>query len=199
MKYAFNRLDDPQFWGLEFEPKSTCHHNFAYRMGAGFAGDVGRFHPFTIEPCRISATSPPLTPGVAVVMDPATMSVRALAAGDTALTSIYGITVRAYPTQGGTPSSAPFGRVVLGTPGQLNTDGAVDVLRMGYIMAPVVGNSRKGDPVFVWIAASGGGHVQGGFEAAAGAAGNTIQLAGATTTFNSVPDANGITEIAFNI
>jgi hypothetical protein len=183
----------------EYEPPSLCHHSFAYRMGAGFAGDVGRFHPFTVEPCRISATAPPLLYGAAVTFDAATMSVRQLAAGDTALTSIYGITVRPYPGQSAIPPSTPYGRTVLGTPGTPGTDGAIDILRMGYIMVPVVGNCRKGDPVFVWIAASGGGHTQGGFEAAAGGAGQTIALAGATTTFNSVPDAFGIAELAFNI
>jgi hypothetical protein len=195
MKYHWNPKTGEY---AEYTPPGLCSHSFQYRMGAGFAGDVSRFHPFTIEPCRISATSPPLAYGQAVIMDPATMSVRAIAAGDTAATSIWGITVRPYPGQAGTPPSTPFGRVVLGAAAAPGTDGAIDVLRMGYIMAPVVGNSRKGDPVYVWIAVSGGGHTQGGFETTA-ASTNTILLAGATTTFNSVPDANGVAEIIFNI
>ena len=191
-------LRDQDLFAWDYAPPSLCHHSIAYRMGQGFAGDVGRFHPVTIEPARMSSTNPPLGLGLAVVIDPATMSVRQLAPGDTGLTEVYGITVRTYPMQPGIPPTGAWGQQPLGTSSYPPYDGAIDVLRMGYIMVPVVGTPRKGDPVFVWVAASGGGHVQGGFEAAA-SAGNTLAIGNVHTTFNSGPDAFGIAELAFNI
>lgn len=167
----------------------TCDVAFTYRMGAGFAGDVNRTHPFSVEPALIDASAPPLGYGLAVLADAASNGVRQIAAGDQGTVYIYGVTVRPYPTQqqsGG--MSSPFGSV---TP---PASGVIDVLRMGYIMVPIVGAVAKGGLVYVWAAASGGGHLQGGFEAAS-SAGNTIALPITLAEFNGPADANGIGEL----
>ena len=173
----------------------TCDISIGYRMGAGFPGDVNRTHPASIEACLVDANSPPTAYGQAVVIDPTTQGVRPLSAGDSALTDIYGITVRPFPIQG--QSSTNFGASNIGaaTP---PTSQPMDVLRSGYIMATLNGSTAavKGGAVYVWIAASSGSHVQGGFEAAA-TGGSTIQL-GVKTTFNGPADASGVVEIVYN-
>src|SRR5262249_5668758 len=62
----------------------------AYRMQAGFPGDVNRMHPASIEPCLIDASAPPTAYGQAVLVDGTTQGVRPLVAGDQALTDVYG-------------------------------------------------------------------------------------------------------------
>lgn len=160
-----------------------------FRMGAGFAGDVNRSHPTNIEPALIDPNSPPTAYGQAVVGDVASQGVRPLQVGD-AGTTIYGVTVRPYPTQqtiGG--MAAALGSAVA------PATGVTDVLKNGYILVPVVGTPTKFAPVFVWIAAPNGAHVTGGFEAVASGA-NTALLAGAT--WNGGPDATGIAELILN-
>jgi hypothetical protein len=160
---------------------------FPFRMGAGFAGDVNRTHPASIEACLIDAAAPPLGYGYAVLPG-ASNGVRQLAAGDQGTTYIYGVTVRPYPVQqsnGG--MSAPFGNAIP------PISGVIDILKTGYIMVPIVGAVVKGGAVYVWAAASGGGHTQGGFEAGA-TGGSTIALPN-TYTFNGPADANGIGEL----
>jgi|GEM_PF-559371 len=167
---------------------------FGYRMGAGFPGDVNRTHPASIEPTLNDPDDPITFYGEACVVEPTNNSVRKVAAGDGAITSLYGVSVRPYPIQqqsGG--MSASFGSAAA------PTDQPLDVLKSGYIMVLVNGTVRKGDPVHVWIAASAGNHVQGGFEAAADG-GNTVLLANPNKNyFNGPADANGVTEIAFNV
>jgi hypothetical protein len=168
---------------------------FTYRMGAGFAGDVNRTHPFSVEPCLIDAAAPPLGYGLAVLVDPTTNGVRQMAAGDSGGTYIYGVTVRPYPTQqqSGGMSSA-FGSVAP------PVSGVIDVAKIAYIMVPIVNTggtpAAKGGAVFVWVAASGGGHLQGGFETAA-TGGSTIALPNYMATFNGPADASGIGELVF--
>jgi hypothetical protein len=161
-----------------------------FRMGAGFAGDVNRSHPANIEPCLIDATLPPTAYGQAVFGDTVSQGVRPIIVGTDAGTSIYGVTTRPYPvsqTTGG--MSATIGAAVP------PTSGVTDVLKNGYILVPVVGQTTKFGVVYVWIAASGGGHTAGGFEAAA-SGGNTAILAGAM--WNGAPDANGLAELILN-
>jgi hypothetical protein len=171
----------------------TCDVSIAYRMAAGFPGDISRTHPATVEPAEMDPNNPPTAYGQAVVVDATTQGVRPLGASDGSLTDIYGITVRPFPIQTSTTSNAGIGAV---TP---PVTGPMDVIRRGCMMATLNGStlSAKGQPVYVWIAASTGNHVQGGFEAAA-STGNTIQL-GMKTTFNGPPDANGVVEIELNI
>ena len=70
----------------------------------------------------------------------------------------------------------------------------MDILRAGYITVPVVGAPVQGGAVFIWIAASSGNHVQGGFEDQA-SAGNTIALDTSKYFFNNAPDADGYVEL----
>lgn len=165
---------------------------FTFRMGSGFPGDVNRAHPMNIEPALINTTTPPTAYGNAVLLDPATNSVRNPVAGDTAVTRIYGMAVRPYPTS--QASASNYGQAAIGaaTP---PASGVMDVLRDGYGIVKVVGTPTKDGAVFIWVAASSGNHIQGGFEAAA-SAGNTAAIANAR--FNGPPDANGYTEVIFN-
>jgi len=170
---------------------------FQFRMGAGFAGDVNRTHPASIEPCLIDATTPPTAFGQAVLVT-ATQGVRPYStadANDTVASTAWGVTVRPYPFQ--QSSTSNFGEAAIGsaTP---PTTGVIDVLRAGYIMGKVPAGQtpKKSDPVYVWCTASVGVHVQGGFEAAADPL-DTVKLANAT--FNGSPDASGNVEICFNV
>jgi hypothetical protein len=167
-----------------------------FRMQSGFAGDVNRTHPFDIEPCLIDASAPPTAYGQAVVIDPTTQGVRPLVAGDSALTVIYGITVRPFPQQlrtGGDAGST----LNSGTP---PTSGVIDVLRRGFIMVPLPAGQTpvKGAAVDVWFAASSGAHVQSGFEAVH-TGGSSLTLAEGQTTFQGGVDSANVAEVAFNI
>jgi hypothetical protein len=160
---------------------------YTYRAPAGFAGDINRAHPFSVEPALPNAANPPLLYGDAVMVDSATNSVRQILSTDTAVIRIYGIVSRDYPTQQTTGGMST-------TPGTQvpPTNRALSIMRWGYAMVRVNGTPRKNDPVFLWVAASTGNHVQGTFETAA-SAGNTAALT--NCTFNGPPDANGICEI----
>lgn len=114
------------------------------------------------------------------------------AANTTGVSKIAGVLVRPYPTQQTTGGmSSALGAA---TP---PVTGVIDVLRNGFIMvrannfaaAPPV----KGGAVYVWVAASAGTQVQGGFSTVAGGVGETAAIANAR--FNGPPDANGICEI----
>jgi hypothetical protein len=159
---------------------------FAYRMGAGFAGDVNRTHPFSATPNLQDATTPVRLYGDPCVVNTAANTVRGFTAGDTAITRMYGVAVRPFPTQQSTTSQG------LGA-GAASTSQPLDVLDSGFIMVKCnVGTPTKDGLVYVWCAASSGSHVQGGFEAAA-TGGSTAAIANAR--FNGPPDANGICEI----
>lgn len=170
-----------------------------YRMPAGFVGEVNRTHPVTIEPVTMDPTNPPLLFGVPGVIDATSKLFRRLAAGDTALTDVYGITVRPYPFQ--QQATTNFGAASIGA-GAPTSVAKLDVLRSGYIIAPLNNfaavPSAKGGTVHIWVAATTTNHVQGGFEAAA-TGGSTCSLTAGRTTFNGPPDASGNVEIAFNI
>lgn len=166
---------------------------FPFRMGAGFPGDVNRTHPASISPNLICAATPPTAYGQAVIVDATTQGVRPLAAADTAITNVWGVTVRPYPIQAS--SGTAYGGAAIGaaTP---PTTGIIDVLDSGYIMVKVPAGQApiKGGAVFVWCAAASGAHVQGGFETIA-SGGNTCALDVNEYQFNGAPDANGNVEI----
>jgi hypothetical protein len=171
----------------------TCDDAFKFRMTAGFVGSVNRMHPATIEPCLIDASAPPTAYGQPVVVDATTQGVRPLVAGDSALTAIYGITVRPFPFQQSTGGmSASFNTCVP------PVTGVIDVLRSGYILVQSnVTGVKKGGTVFIWVAATSGAHVQDQFEIVT-SAGNTITL-DAKSSYNGTEDANKVIELAFNI
>lgn len=163
---------------------------YNYRLPAGFSGDVNRTHPSSIEPCQLDVTNPPTFAGQAVVLDATSHNVRYLGVvDDTALTDIYGVAVRSYPTQQQTGGmSSAFGNSLL------PAAQPVDVLKSGYVMVPVVGVPVKGGIVYVWAKPASGAHIPGGFEAVA-TGGSTIALPANFYSFNGGPDANGICEV----
>jgi hypothetical protein len=172
---------------------------FGFRMGAGFAGDVNRTHPVSIEPCLIDSVSPPTAYGQAVLIDAnvdaGTNGVRPYVTGDTSQAP-WGVTVRPYPSQQAS-STTDFGGAAFGaaTP---PISGVIDVMRAGYIMVnlPFGGSPAKGGPVYVRVATTSGNHIMGSFEAASDTS-NSILLT--NCVFNGPADANGNCEIAFNI
>lgn len=163
---------------------------YTYRMPGGFAGDVNRSHPASIEACLPDVTNPPQFYGQACVIDATSHALRYLGVtDDTALTDIYGVAVRPYPIQQQTGGmAAGFGN------SPVPAAQPVDVLKTGYVMAPVQGVPVKGGIVYVWAKPASGQHVPGGFEAAV-SAGNTIALPANSYSFNGGPDANGICEV----
>lgn len=169
-----------------------------FRLPLGRAGQVSRNHPSpTIEPDLIDPTiaNNLWIWGQACVVS-GNQGVRPVQPGDTAITDIYGITVLPWPIQAS--SATDYGRAPFGQ-GPVPVNGAIDLLRAGYILVPIVGTPVKGAPVFVWIAASAAPHIQGGFEAAA-TAGSTIAIGSAKTTFQGGADPTwNVCEVAFNI
>jgi hypothetical protein len=155
-------------------------------------------HPSaTIEPALANVALPPTGYGQAAMVNVADGTIRAMAAGDTTVTDVYGITVRPFPFQQSvTGPGSVYGSTGFGTTAP--PPGEIDILRQGYIMVPVNGATVKGGAVFVWVAATAAPHVQGGFEAAA-TAGSTAALSSLKTTFNGTPDANGLVELAYNV
>lgn len=181
----------------------TRDATFTYRMGAGFAGDVNRIHPASIEPVLLDQTAgaTPNAYGIPVLYSANNLGVRMInATTDAAITKIDGILVRPYPFQQAT-AQAVYGSVPFSTGATSGFGGVIpfvgDILKSGYVMVFVVGTPAKGAPIFLWVAAPSGNHVTGGFEAVASGA-NTIQLV-SNSYFNGPPDANGITEIAYNV
>jgi hypothetical protein len=189
----------PYVLGRSLGRHRTCDTAFTFRMGAGFAGDVNRGHPSSIQPALNSPINPVAAYGFGVLIDTAggaNGGVRSLNAGDgTILTDIWGVAVRPFPIQQSTTGNN-YGAVPYGTiqPPLLQP---IDILRGGYIMVGVVGACVKGGAVFVWTAASGGGHVQGGFEAV-GTGGSTSALNPLLYQFNSPPDGNSVAELILN-
>lgn len=175
----------------------TIDTAIAFRMGAGFAGDVNRGHPASIQAALNSPVNPVGGYGLPVIPDlnaGANGGVRGIQAGDNAITDIWGVSVRPYPIQQSTTAN-PSGAVGYGA-GVPPTQQPIDIIRGGYVMVFVntlAASPVKGGIVYIWYAATGGGHTQGGFEGGAGA--STIALNAATYQWNSPPDANGIAEL----
>lgn len=163
---------------------------FTYRMGAGYPGDVNRTHPASILPGLMNVTNPVRLYGDPVLIDTATNSYRGFLAGDTAITKLSGVLVRPYPTQQTTGGMASaFGAAVP------PVTGVVDVLEDGYMIVRcnnfAAQQPTKGGAVYVWIAASSGAHVQGGFESVS--SGSTVTISNAM--WNGPCDANGVGEL----
>lgn len=164
-----------------------------FRMLAGFAGDVNRNHPVSIEPCLIDASAPPLYYGQGVLIDATTQGVRPLVAGDQALTDVYGFTVRPFPLQQNSVAPA-FGNA---TP---PVSGVIDIMRKGYMMVPFNASGSapvKGAGYYIWTAATSGAHIQGLGETAS-PAGNGMQVGTApSTTVQGGWDANNVGELVY--
>lgn len=165
---------------------------YLFRMPSGIAGTINRNEHSTVEAQFILPTNPPNAYGIALVLDSATSKIRGVLAGDAA-TDVYGINVRPFPTHGAPLLNDPLGG---GTPA--GGAGITNVLRRGYISVILGGvvAVKKNGAVFVRVATPAAGKPVGGFEAAADGT-NTIQLTNAS--FTGPADAQGNTEIAFNI
>ena len=177
---------------------------FLYRIPAGIPGDVNRSFGARVEAINVTpfgTTGAPTAYGVPMVVDQTGGNVgnaRTVQAADTAAL-IYGILVRPYPSQSLPVVTAgtglyndPFGA---GVP---PAKGPVDVLRAGYISVLLSGSTAaaKGAPVYIWTAAPSGQHITGGFEATNP---STNGIALNNTYFMGPADANGNTEIMFNL
>ena len=166
---------------------------FGFRMGAGFPGDVNRTHPANIEPAMANVAIPLVAFGQALIVAADGISLRPMVTGDAAQAA-YGVAVRPYPYQQST--GVNFGAAAFGaaTP----PPGVVDALRTGYIMTSIPAGQApvKGSPVYVWVAASTGAHIMGGFEFTA-SGGNTVLISNAK--FNGAPDASGNVELTIGI
>ncbi len=172
---------------------------FTFRAGAGFPGEVSRQENSIIEPFVINASTPPLLYGIAMIVDTTTGISRPYAAGDTAITTPFGVLVRPFPSS--QASATNFGNTPLGGAGVPPSSGPASLLVSGYIIVQVpVGSTAavKNWPVFVWAAATSGVHIQGGFETAA-SGGNTAALSTSLCHFNGQQDANGLIELSFNV
>jgi hypothetical protein len=169
---------------------------FTYRMGAGFVGDVNRTHPANIEQCLIDSVNPPTFFGQGIVADAAVPNgVRVPAAGDSGLTHLYGVTVRPFPFQQQTTSTA-FAGTTFGGEAPPAT-GIIDVIRHGYVMVTLQGATAatKGGTVHMCIVA-GTGYVVGGFSM--DTVSGTFVTLDADTTFNGPADSNNIVELVVN-
>ncbi len=162
-----------------------------FRMGAGYAGDINRTHPFSVLPALMNSTNPARAYGEALLFD-TTNGVRAIIAGDqhdSNAVTLAGLLVRPYPTQQTTGGmAASFGAA---TP---PSSGVCDVLNEGFMMVQMKAGVtvKRGDPVWVWAVATETVNIQGQFQAAS-VSGKTVPIANAR--FMGPADANGIVEI----
>jgi hypothetical protein len=163
---------------------------FLYRMPSGIPGALSRpGAPVTVEPNVILSTNPPTAYGNPVAVDAASGHVRPIGAGDTAA-SVYGFLVRPFPIESGTTA--------LGT-ATPPTSGACDVAKLGYMTVKVTnGTPAKNSAVYIRTVLNGAipAGLVGDVEAVADGT-NTFVLPGAY--FTGAADANGNSEIAFNL
>src|SRR2546429_14565 len=112
-KTLLNQLVAAIFGGAIYRGRRfTCDAAFAFRMGAGFPGDVNRTHPASVEPALMSNTPVPFYGFPVVIAADGTNGVRPIGVGDGALTTIYGVAVRPFPQQaasGGVFGAQGFG------------------------------------------------------------------------------------------
>lgn len=158
---------------------------YTTRVPAGVVGSVSRAEPGqTIQTEIIDSTTPPTAYGQFVKL--VSGKVQPIASGD-ASTVVFGLAVRTFPTSSSTNAlgaAAP------------PTSGLIDVLRRGYMaVALAQGTAVKGAPVYARVTAATGKAV-GDIETAADSD-KCVVVAGAF--FEGAADANGITEISFNI
>lgn len=158
---------------------------FLYRMPSGISGDVSRKSQSTIESHPVGAQFAAF--GLFGKIDGTTGKFVPLAAADTAEV-IYGLFVRAYPTQS---AQNELGKAVP------QPNGIQDVLRRGYMTVKCnAGNAKKAGTVYVRVTAGTEAKPIGGIEAAADGA-NSIELPNAF--FMHDADAQGNVELSFNI
>jgi uncharacterized Zn-binding protein involved in type VI secretion len=177
--------------------KNVLTMDVAYlqRMPAGIPGDINRaWATLAVFPEIPSEANPIPQYGVAVQVD-ADGKMEPIGAGSVAA-DIYGVIARPYPLQQ-VETTGYSGAVNLGPASAVPpTKGTIDVMKQGCMTVKLNGDAAatKGGTAYIWIAASAGTHVQGGWEAAAAGA-DTIE---APATFRGPADADGNVEILFN-
>jgi hypothetical protein len=178
--------------------RRTRDISFLAQSPVGFIGRITRSVPAPkVNPYVNDTTNPVASFGLAVLAT-TNNTVRGVLAADTAITTIFGIAVQPFPFQ--QQSGTNFGAQALSTL-VAAPSGLLDILKSGFMT--VYCNSAQAptasleSPVFLWIAASTGTHIQGGFETAA-VEGSTIALP-ASVYFNGPGDSTGAIELAFNL
>lgn len=163
-------------------------NSLLFRMAAGIAGAISRgAGQATVEPQVADSTKPFTRYGMfgKIVSE----KFVPLESGDAA-TVIYGSLVRTYPT-----TSSQDGLGVSTPP----TSGVLDVLRRGYQSVLLAkGTAAKNAQVYV-VTTAGGTVSLNDIVSSASPAGGGTGVAVAGCIFTGPADANGITEIEFNI
>ncbi len=167
---------------------------YTYRMPSGIPGTLTRVTSYPNAEAQIlSQTNPPTAFGVAV-----SLVSGAIAAFTAAATNTYGILVRDYPTSGS--STSP--QTALGTSSPNASFPASVLVGNGYINVAVQAGPApvKGGTVYIRNAAATAGLLLGGIESAS--SGNNFALTsaqGVVCYFTGGMDANGNSEIAYNV
>lgn len=161
--------------------------SYLSRIPAGIAGMISRTADITVESQLINPSKPFLAFGVFGKF--VSNRVEPLEAADAA-TVITGIVARTYPSQSANNAFGP------GTP---PTSGFIDFVRRGYMSVFLrTGTAAKGGQVFV-VTTAGGPNLLNDIVTSASPAGGGTAVAVPNCFFTGPADANGITEIAFNI
>jgi len=169
---------------------------YTTRIDVGYPGTMNRVHTADVLAEIINTTTPPLTYGAMVAMDSATGTIRVPTGTDT-ISAIYGFYVRPYVTQGGGPVS-PIVNDPLGT-STPPSSGIGNVMKRGFMSVRLNTASPavvKGQAVGVFIGTASAGNPVGGVT---GAAPGATVLAVPGSFFMGPADANGFTEVAYNI
>ena len=162
---------------------------FLYRMPAGIPGDTSRASQATVESQLYDAAAPFSAYGLPVKISSVNGKAQPVGAGDAA-TAVVGFLARPYPTNS---SQEPLGVAVPATIGVCN------VMVRGYMSVLLSSGSVsavKNGQVYIRVASAAAGKPLGGIEAAADSA-NTIAVP--SCHFMGPADANGITELSFNV
>ena len=168
---------------------------YTYRMPAGIPGAVSRELAAVEEPHVLSTANTPAAYG-----DPVKIGtdgrIQAFGAGD-AITALYGFLVRPYPTQNAVYNAQGFG------PASPMGGRPCTVLKSGYISVVIQGTTVAANGGAVYIRVAGTvptpGKI-GGLEAAADpTAGNTLAVPVPNSYFRGAADAQGNSELAYNL
>lgn len=176
----------------------TTDISFLAQSPLGFIGRLTRTVPAPkVYPYMQDATNPVASFGLAV-MATSSNTVRNMLAGDTAVTSIFGVSVGSFPFQ--QQATANYGSASIGGVTAAPSTGVLDVNKSGsqlvYCNSAQAPTATLTSPVYVWIAASTSTHIQGGFETASA----TTNTAGPIPNayFNGPGDSTGAIELVFN-
>jgi len=169
---------------------------FQFRMGAGIAGAYNRVHDATIVALPLDGTVPP---GYGVMGSFGTAGAYRLAQASDTLANFAGLYARPYPTHGDGSGGTPMVNDPLGT-STAPTKGIANVMKRGFMTVQLNAASPavvRGQAVGIFIGTASAGNPVGGVTGAA--PGATVIALGNNSYFMGPADANGITEIAYNL